>query len=142
MIKKKLSKAFPSFLPGDKNLQDLRALIAPINIRKSHWLLLAVDFDKRAFVVIDSMGCSLQRANEYQKTLCSVLDPYFYQLKIKPSFWPLSINSNTPQQRNMSDCGLSACLNTLDLSRSAVSPSSKNFCFTYSYDGSFSSLVR
>jgi hypothetical protein len=63
LIKKKLNKAFP--MNSGKSLRDVKALIVPINIRQCHWLLMVVDFERGEFVVVDSMGCSLTRGNEY-----------------------------------------------------------------------------
>ena len=131
-MKKKLAAKFGNI---DKKFHELRALILPININQTHWIIVQVDFRFKTFVFCDSMNCHIKKAKGIKDVICKVLDPYWkseFKSEYLPSIWKISFAFN-PKQKNSDDCGLAVCLNALQLTRFISDNNLKveNQVFTY-----------
>jgi len=63
-ISRKLSKDV-----GVKSLWDLKLLLVPININKSHWLMSAIDLQAGKYYIVDSMPRSTKASKKFHSLL-------------------------------------------------------------------------
>lgn len=86
-------------------IENVKQALIPINIRNLHWVLVIVHFEKKQIEYFDSkLSGNYGNPDKIMKDIGN-----FFNQKTKINF-NIKINTNCPQQRNGSDCGIYICL--------------------------------
>ncbi|CAI2367922.1 unnamed protein product [Moneuplotes crassus] len=100
---------------GVKRISDLSKLFIPVNIERSHWLLIVVNIAYMKFEIYDSIQ-GFGRADEILTPIKEMIN---YRLKKEENnkilncdsdYWDVA-SMDCPQQKNGSDCGVCVLLN-------------------------------
>lgn len=101
-----------------QNLSAFKLTLIPVNIRHSHWLLIAIDPSQALIQVLDSMGpASTDECLRYLQVLHPFLIDHF---SVNP--WNIS-PMDVPLQGNGYDCGLCTSLTLEMISQTGITKS-------------------
>jgi len=88
-------------------------VLLPVNLRGTHWALGVVDFRKKRFSLLDSLGTSARNSSQFADAMLTYLTDEHEDKRGKPmpdvEEWAVEEAQDMPQQENGYDCGVFMC---------------------------------